>query len=148
MAKKGSKVYRVNVSWGIVERKVKVGKTYTKKKFNAVSAVTKEAATALGLIEFNAPASGAASAYKKASNGASILNRGSAGTTRGNKAYVSIGERTPKGNLKYYTVPVPQGVSLTQIHKVCKNVKYIKWKGGNGSQTPQKGGVKALPGGK
>jgi hypothetical protein len=148
MAKKGSKVIRVNVSWGIVERRVKVGKTYVKKKLPAVSAITKEAATALGLTEFKSAGSGAASSYKKTSNGATVLNRTAAGTTRGQKAYATIGERTPKGNLKWYTIPVPQGVSLAQIHKVCKNIKQLKWKGGNGAATPIKGAVKALSGGK
>lgn len=148
MAKKGERVERITVSWGLVERRVKSGKTYVKRKVLAVSKVTKKAATALGLVEFKVGGSGAASAYKKTRKGATVLNRAAAGTTRGKKAYLSIGEKTPKGNLKFYSVPVPAGISLAQIHKVCKNVKHIKWQGGDAAGTPAKGATKALPAGK
>jgi hypothetical protein len=146
MAKKGQRVERVTVSWGQVERTVKVGRTKTRKKFLAVSRITKEAANALGLVEFKSGGRGAASAYKKTKSGANVLNRSAGGTTRGKKAYVSIGERTPKGSLKFYSVPVPAGVTLTMIHKVAKNIKFLKWQGGKADNTPEKGATKkALP---
>jgi hypothetical protein len=142
MAKKGEKVERGTVAWGLIEKKVKVGRSFQQKKVMATSSVTKKAILALGLKESKAGSSGAASAYKTTKSGANVLNRSVGGTTRGLKAYASIGERTAKGNLKWYTIPVPQGVSLERIHRACANVKFLKWKGGEPFGTPQKGAVK------
>lgn len=142
MAKKGEKVERGVVAWGLIEKRVKVGRSFQKKKVMASSSVTKKAIAALGLKESKVSGSGASSAYKTTKTGAKVLNRAVGGTSRGLKAYASIGERTAKGNLKWYTVPVPQGVSLERIHRACKNVKYLKWKGGDPLGTPQKGAVK------
>jgi hypothetical protein len=141
MAKKGGKVLRLLVSWGLVERRKKVGKTFKQVKEMATSRITKEAATALGLKEFKASGSGTTSPYKKTSNGATVANATLSGTTRGVKAYASIGERTAKGNLKWYSIPVPQGTPLVSIHKACKNIKYLKWKGGKPDSFKPKGTV-------
>jgi hypothetical protein len=141
MAKKGGKVLRILVSWGLQEKRKKVGKTYKKVKEIATSRITKEAATALGIKEFKPGGTGTASAYKKTSNGATVANSAASGTIRGVKAYASVGGKTAKGNLKWFTIPVPQGTPLVAIHKVCTNVKYLKWKGGKSDAFKPKGKV-------